>query len=452
MHYRSTTSMNRRLIHRILLLTLTLAATLWMPYATQAASFSTARPALQPQLDDTTRADASGNSVNSTCPYIPGGSYQRTCRNIRVMLWAECQKFDGLWQATSLDLTTLSNADVENANGVLRVVGASSTPLQGYLPQGSYQQTCRNMRVTLSAECEKLDRSWQATTLDVTYLSNADVLNSDGVLKQPISAAWMYMADDRQYNTIPSYWTSIDFAKVDVLYVGPAGVQSDGTFGFYKSATTGDLTTRFTWIIQTARRQNPNIKIIVSQWWGNGTDIWGNALNTLNTPAAISKYTDSVATFLQSYLNVSGGVDGFDIDYESNNVVGNIGTITSQIRAKLDALRRANGGRPFYLTVSPAETRYLDTTVPSLHFVNMQTYAGGITLTPQNFTQLGLKPQQLLYGICPETNCPTPTVEQTKAQYTQNNLAGIHLWRLNSDNYSYEGAVQAQIYSFLHPQ
>jgi hypothetical protein len=29
-------------------------------------------------------------------------------------------------------------------------------------------------------------------------------------------------------------------------------------------------------------------------------------------------------------------------------------------------------------------------------------------------------------------------------------LAGIHLWRLNSDNYTHEGQMQAQIYNFLH--
>jgi hypothetical protein len=271
-------------------------------------------------------------------------------------------------------------------------------------------------------------------------------------IELPISTAWMYMSDDQQYNTIPPTWSDINLKDVDLLNVGPAGVQSDGSFGLYNSAETGDLANRFTWIIQTARSQNPNIKIIVSQWWGDGDGIWGSALDSLTTDAAISKYTDTVAAFLQSYLSVSGGVDGYDIDYESNNVVSSVSTITSQIRAKMDALSNANGGRPFYLTVSPADTTYLNTAVTSLSFVNMQTYAGGSYLSPQDFTELGLESQQLLYGICPETNCQTPSVAQAEAAYTDNNLAGIHLWRLNSDNYIEEGQVQAQIYSFLHPQ
>jgi hypothetical protein len=271
-------------------------------------------------------------------------------------------------------------------------------------------------------------------------------------IELPISAAWMYMSDDQQYNTIPLAWFKINFKNVDVLNVGPGGVQSDGKFGLYNSPDTGDLATRFKWIIQIARNQNPNIKIIVSQWWGDkGDSIWGKGLDSLNTETAITTYTSSVIEFLQSYLSFRGGVDGYDIDYESNNVVSSISQITSQIRAGMNTLSANNGGRPFYLTVSPATTTYLDTAARSLDYVNMQTYAGGSYLTPQAFTKLGLDSQQLLYGICPETDCPSPKVSDVESAYTKNNLAGIHLWRLNSDNYVEEAKVQAQIYSFLHP-
>lgn len=268
----------------------------------------------------------------------------------------------------------------------------------------------------------------------------------------PIAAAWMYMSDDQQYGTIPPEWSSIDFTKVDVLYVGPAGVQSDGSFGLYDSPATGDLANRFRWIIETARSANPGIRILVSQWWGNGDGIWGSALNSLTTDAAINQYADSVAGFLASYLGVAGGIDGYDVDYEDNNVVPAAPTILARIRARLDALSRANGGRPFYVTVSPAQTTYLRDAVPSLSFVNMQTYAGSSGLTPQDFTALGLQPKQLLYGICPETNCNGPSLPYVESQYTEYQLAGIHLWRLNSDNYVEEGQVQAQVYAFLHPQ
>lgn len=268
----------------------------------------------------------------------------------------------------------------------------------------------------------------------------------------PIAAAWLYMSDDQNYNQIPAYWSEINFANVDVLFVGPAGVQADGTFGLYKSSQTGDLANRFRWVIGTARQQNPAVKIVISQWWGTGTGIWGKPLSTLKTNSAIQKYATSVGTFLNSYLGIAGGVDGYDIDYESNNVTKNTASITSKVRAQLTNLSQANGGRPFYQTVSPATTSYLSNAVPYLDLVNMQTYAGGSGLTPQNFLALGFQSNQLLYGICPETNCPSPSLATAESQYTNNNLAGIHLWRLNSDNYVYEGQVQAQVYQFLHPQ
>ena len=270
-------------------------------------------------------------------------------------------------------------------------------------------------------------------------------------MQLPISTAWMYLSDDQEYNTIPPEWSNINFRVVDVLNIGPAGIQADGTFGLYNTTKTGDLANRFKWVIQTARNQNPNIKIIVSQWWGDGTGIWGRSLKSLIGDDAICTYTDSVLAFLESYLDVSGGVDGYDIDYEDNNIVPSLTAICSQVRSGLDALSKAHGGRPFYLTVSPAGLKYLDTLLDSVDLVNMQTYAGGKNLKPANFTGLGYTSQQLLYGICPETKCSTRTVEEVEALYTDNNLAGIHLWRLNSDNYVQEGQVQSKIYAFLHP-
>jgi len=290
---------------------------------------------------------------------------------------------------------------------------------------------------------------WTTTQPNVMSVCGCAV-GSAQPIAPPIAAAWMYMADDQAYNTIPPSWSNIDFKVVDVLFVGPFGVQADGTFGLYNTPATGDLATRFKWILKTARAQNPKIRIIASQWWGDGSGKWGNPLSVLSGDAAVSKYTDSVASLLQSYLNVSGGIDGYDIDYEDNNVFDRIPAIVSQIRSKIDALGQANGRR-LYETVSPATTRYVKEIVPSLDFVNMQTYAGSYGLTPPNFTALGLKSQQLLYGICPETNCGTRSVADVEAQYKQYGLAGIHLWRLNSDNYVYENQVQAQVYKFLHP-
>lgn len=296
-------------------------------------------------------------------------------------------------------------------------------------------------------------------SVNTAYAANITANNTDTIKSQsapeislPIAAAWMYMSDDLNYKNIPPAWEKINFKKVDVLLVGPAGIQKDGTFGLYNSKKTGDLANRFKWIIRTARTQNPGIKIIISQWWGNGDNNWGNPLSVLKTDASITKYTDSVITFLQSYSHINGGIDGYDVDYEDNNVSNNISKISSQIRTKMDALSKVNDGRLFYLTLSPASVSYVKSAVPWLNFVNMQTYAGARGLSPQDFLSLGVKPQQLLYGICPETSCGTPTIQQAENQYTQYKLAGIHVWRLNSGNYIEEGKTQEIIYNFLHRQ
>ncbi|MCJ1433334.1 hypothetical protein MMC27_002694 [Xylographa pallens] len=270
-------------------------------------------------------------------------------------------------------------------------------------------------------------------------------------LASPIAAAWLYMSDNQDYHTIPSEWSAINFKIVDVLFLAPAGLQSDGTFGLYQSDKTGPLAHRFKWVVETARSQNPTIKIIVSQWWGSGATIWGYDLSTLQDSQAIEKYTDSVQAFLKTWLSVAGGIDGYDVDYEAGNVVANAPTILAQVRSKLDALSKDSDGRPFYLTVSPAAVAYLPQAVPSLSYVNMQTYAGGYYLSPQVFLAMGLRPQQLLYGICPETGCMTRSVKQVEEEYESNKLAGVHLYRLNSDNYMQELQVQKEIYTFLHP-
>ena len=275
-------------------------------------------------------------------------------------------------------------------------------------------------------------------------------LSDPSQLSRPIATAWMYLADDQDYEEIPESWSSIDFRTADVLNVGPAGVQQDGTFGFYQSRKTGDLAKRFKWVLRNARAQNPDIKIIVSQWWGYGDDIWGQPLSVLRSGKDVKKYTTSVGDFLAEYLDESGGVDGFDIDYEDNNISARTEDITGQIRAELDQLSRAHQDRPFYQTVSPSTTGYLGDAVEYLDYVNMQTYDGGIDLIPEFFLSLGFTSNQLLFGVCPETDCPSPSLQEAEDAYNENDLAGIHVYRLNSGNQQEEGEVQQQVYQFLH--
>ena len=253
----------------------------------------------------------------------------------------------------------------------------------------------------------------------------------------------MYLSDDLNYTTIPPKWSSINFATVDLLLIGPLGVQDDGTFGLYSSAKTGSLAHRFTWVLQKARTQNPGIKIFVSQFWGGSPQAWGSDLSALRNAEAVEKYATSVQTFMKNWKEV----DGYDVDYEDTNVSENIGDILRQVRNKLDNIQ---DGRHFHVSVSPAETTFLKTAVPALSFVNMQTYSGGISLTTKDFLDLGLKPEQLLYGYNAEIPQQSHSIPACEKAYKDGNLAGIHVWRLDSSDQEAEGKRQKKIYDFLH--
>ena len=130
---------------------------------------------------------------------------------------------------------------------------------------------------------------------------------------------------------------------------------------------------------------------------------------------------------MKTWLSVFRGIDGVDIDYEAENVAEDIPETLAQIRSKLDALSKEEGKRPCYVTVSPANITYLAQAAASLSYVNLQTYAGGWDLRPQDFLNIGFQSQQLLYGICPESMARSRNVEQVEKEYKNNDLAGIHL-------------------------
>ena len=67
------------------------------------------------------------------------------------------------------------------------------------------------------------------------------------------------------------------------------------------------------------------------------------------------------------------------------------------------------------------------------------------------FLDAGFDPASIFYGLCPESNCePAPTLEEAVSQVKRHRLAGTHLWRLNSDNYMVEGAMQAAAWDAMH--
>ncbi|MCU0436110.1 MAG: hypothetical protein MUC87_21820 [Bacteroidia bacterium] len=115
-------------------------------------------------------------------PFVPNGTYKFTSKNVQSVLMGEAQKIDQSWVPASFDLTNLTFANLANMNGELVNANTPTAPA-GYLPGGSYLLTSRNMRVILMANCQKIDGSWQRSQLDITTLSvNATINNINGVL------------------------------------------------------------------------------------------------------------------------------------------------------------------------------------------------------------------------------------------------------------------------------
>lgn len=141
-------------------------------------------------------------------------------------------------------------------------------------------------------------------------------------------------------------------------------------------------------------------------------------------------------------------IEGYGVDYEDTNVHENIGDILRQVRNKLNKIQ---DWRQFHVSISPAETTFIKTAVPALSFVNMQTYSGGISLTPKDFLDLGLKSEQLLYGYNAENPSQSHSIPAIEKAHTDGKLAGIHAWRLDSSDERAEGERQPKIYNFLHP-
>jgi hypothetical protein len=114
--------------------------------------------------------------------FLPGGSYLKSARNIRVTLYCEARTSDGQWVPASLDLTHLEEAKVMNENGVLlNVVG--NVPTKGFLPGGPYLESTRSWSVILSALCKTNLKSWQWSALDITnFFDSATLSNVNGVL------------------------------------------------------------------------------------------------------------------------------------------------------------------------------------------------------------------------------------------------------------------------------
>lgn len=121
--------------------------------------------------------------LSSSAQDIPPGTYRDSCRSIKMhhdSLQARCKTSQGNWVRTSLNDADRCVGDITNVEGQL------TCNKNGGPPQGSYLQTCRDVRArynTLSATCETSNGQWLNTSLDNFSQCQGGIVNIEGQLR-----------------------------------------------------------------------------------------------------------------------------------------------------------------------------------------------------------------------------------------------------------------------------
>lgn len=170
-------------------------------------------------------------------------------------------------------------------------------------------------------------------------------------------------------------------------------------------------------IVYTARRMNPDIKIVLSLGWGKD-----DIANATKTPIP---FVNSVGQLVEKHR-----LDGFDLDYESVDV---------QPNALLDLVQRMRavlGRGEKIMTVTPAQTSGLTAEILRVFdWVMPQTYDhGGNGTTAEWYARTMGGYSKIVHGLNsegPEGTSDDPNKFAARAKQTFS--AGIFAWRLDTD-------------------
>lgn len=301
-----------------------------------------------------------------------------------------------------------------------------------------------------------------------------ELLNSkmgDGPWTKPFVGAHILLLEPgkegNSWDQIPASWHAIRFDAIDVLFLSPFAVIENNRSFNLDPVDGGSLLERFKWVIRSARSKNPNVKIILEQFYGGDNSNTG--FNIVRDDANVNTYANSVAKFIETWYHqtlpsitgvgeVSARVDGWDVDVEGSTLVAHLPKILTAVRASLDGLRRKLGAPKFSVSITPAWTNCLDASVAqSVDYINMQNYDGGIGTTPDQYKEVitGLKDNQLIWGLTSEipwkNTAQAFTDVKAKAQaVASGQIPGIYTWRLNSDNSAYENSFQVWLFNIVH--
>ncbi|KAF4965986.1 hypothetical protein FSARC_6262 [Fusarium sarcochroum] len=275
---------------------------------------------------------------------------------------------------------------------------------------------------------------------------------------------------NESWDVVPDSWSETRFDAIDVLLISTFFVKADNL-----SFELGDginLVQRFEWVIRAARSKNPNIIIILEQFYHGLQEDAKFDFQLFNGDSGkIKTYADSVASFIESYYNktlpdisgtgqISARIQGYDVDVESSTYQKDLPKILTAVRERLDILGQKLGASKFSVSITPAWPGHLDSTVAqSCDYINMQNYSGGQNTFPQDYLSKapGLRKEQFVWGFCSEVprqnteECKQFTGVQTKAQAVASGaFGGTYTWRVNSDNHAYENIFQVWLHNLVH--
>ena len=159
------------------------------------------------------QGNAAGQGApNASAGGMPAGSWQRSCRAPQLsesVLTANCQRRDGAYHYSALDLSSCEGGPVGNDNGRLvcesAAQGGGNAPPgnaapdntgqadggnanaggASALPPGSWQQSCTNAKMTgslLTASCQRSDGGSRFSAVDVRTCPGGRVRNFEGSL------------------------------------------------------------------------------------------------------------------------------------------------------------------------------------------------------------------------------------------------------------------------------
>jgi hypothetical protein len=155
---------------------------------------------------------AGQGATNASAGGMPAGSWQRSCRAPHLsesVLTANCQRRDGAYHYSALDISSCDGGPVGNDNGRLVCesapqgggttapgnaapgnagqddAGNASAGGAPTLPPGSWQQTCTNPKVNgsvLTASCQRSDGGSRFSAVDAATCPGGRVGNFEGSL------------------------------------------------------------------------------------------------------------------------------------------------------------------------------------------------------------------------------------------------------------------------------